>query len=72
MRYIFVIEKQNKERADVDEYRLAHLQGIKDNIQESRERFFRRTQLERPGAIERKLGDRPLYKIVNDGKPVTY
>ena len=48
------------------------MQGIKDNIKQARDRFARRTELERPGGIERQLGSKPLYKIVNDGKPIKY
>jgi len=65
-------EKQNTEREDVQHHRLQHLQSIKDNIKESRDRFARRTALERPGGIELQQGDKPLYKIVNDGIPITY
>lgn len=67
-----ILEDQEKRRRDVATHRLNHLQGIKDNFKESRERFARRTQSERPGALEKQLGDKPLYKIVNDAKPVRY
>ena len=63
-----ILDNQERERTDVAQHRLKHLQGIKDNIQESRDRFSSRTQLERPDAIEKQLGGNPLYKIVNDAK----
>ena len=66
------VDNQYREREDIQEHRLNHLQGIKDNIQEARDRFARRTELERPGGVEKQLGDKPLYKIVNDGKPIKY
>ena len=72
MTVFLVLEKQQLEREDTQEHRLNHLQGIKDNIKEARDRFARRTELERPGGIERQLGSKPLYKIVNDGRPIKY
>ena len=67
-----VEEQQKSGREDTERHRLEHLEGIKRNIQESRERFARRTALERPGAVETQLDDRPLYKIINNGLPIKY
>ena len=65
-------ESQRKEHDDIERHRLAHLDGIVKNIAESRNRFHRRTEFERPGALEAKLGDGPLYKIINDGTHIKY
>lgn len=72
MTIFLILEKQQREREDTQEHRLNHLEGIKNNIKEARDRFARRTELERPGGIERQLGNKPLYKIVNDGRPIKY
>lgn len=63
---------QGEEHDEISQHRLAHLQGIKDNLEIANDRFYRTTQLEKPGAVNEQLGDSPLYKIINDGKPITY
>ena len=67
-----IMDNQDNERFNASQHRLAHLQGIKDNLEISHDRFFRRTELERPGAVEKQLGDKTLYKIINDGKAIKY
>ena len=68
-------EKQNAELEDYQQYRMRYLEGIKDNIATTRERFYRRSELDRKvnqqvhGVNEE---TKPLYKIVNDGVPIRY
>lgn len=73
--------KQAREIADVQDYRRKHLQGIKDNIDQTRERFWRRSELNRQinqdehyssRAAGLEIGGKTLYKIINDGVPTRY
>ena len=68
-------ERQNREISEYEHYRIRHLDGIKDNIKTSRERFFRRTELDRKKNMEefgKNQERKPLYKIINDGVPTRY
>ena len=67
--------KQNREIEDYQHHRLQHLEGIKDNIDKTRERFYRRTELDRKINLQENGTNsegKPLYKIVNDGVPIKY
>lgn len=68
-------EKQSRELRDYEEYRMQHLEGIKGNIERTRERFYRSTERDRKVNLQENgpNPDRtPLYKIVNDGIPIKY
>ena len=68
-------EQQKKDIQDYQNHRMKHLEGIKDNIEVARDRFYRRTELDRKINQEEFGGNarrKPLYKIINDGAPIKY
>ncbi len=71
-----ILSRQAKERQDVQEHRIKHLEGIKDNIEETRNRFWRTTQLGREITNKEHAcsvrSNKPLYKIINDGVPTRF
>eukprot|EP00794_Sanderia_malayensis_P012648 gene12648-13947_t len=69
-----IISRQAKDKEDVERHRISHLQSIKDNINTSRDRFFRSTQLgRRINEDEHYIPDtRNNFKIINDGLAIKY
>eukprot|EP00112_Aurelia_sp_Birch-Aquarium-sp1_P026078 Seg9010.1 transcript_id=Seg9010.1/GoldUCD/mRNA.D3Y31 product="hypothetical protein" protein_id=Seg9010.1/GoldUCD/D3Y31 len=68
-------ERQAREINDYEQHRIQHLEGIKDNIETTRERFWRRTELDRKVNLEENGENKeikPSYKIANDGVPIIY
>ena len=64
---ISVLVTQNDNIADVQEHRKALLDNVKRNIHVARDEFARDVYISRPGVRDLLRGDRPLYKIVNNG-----
>ena len=68
-------DKQNRELQDYQQHRLNYLEGIKHNGAIARDRFYRQSELDRK-INQQEHGEnperKPLYKIVNDGVPITY
>ena len=68
-------DKQYAELKDYQQHRMKYLEGIKDNITSTRERFYRRSELDRKiNHQEHGLNPetKPLYKIINDGVPIRF
>ena len=66
---------QKRDTEDYEHHRANHLQGIKDNINTTRERFHRRTELDRKVNLQENgpnTDRKPQYKIINDGAPIRY
>ena len=68
-----MMHNHTQDHFSVEQHRMNHLQGIKDNIQVAHERFARRTDSESPTVVQNRHGDgSTLYKIINDGTPIKY
>ena len=64
---ISLITHQADDIRVVQTFRKDHLDMIKNNIDVARDKFQRDVRVSRPNARERIQGNRPMYKIINNG-----